>query len=486
MLDKIKSLSKQTLIYGTSTIIGRFLNFLLVPLYTNIFPPSEYGIVTLVFAYIAMLNIFYSIGMESGYFKFASTLEVGDEKQNFTHPYVTVFLNALVLSTVILILSDTLTGIISLNSQYSSFVRYSALILFFDAIVLVPFAHLRLKNKASRFAAIKITNIAVNVVLNILLVVVLRMGLIAIFISNLAASFVTFLLLIPVVYKNLSFTFNSKLLDELWRFSLPYVPSGLASNMIIVISRPIMQYLTDDATIGIFRANLSLAIFMSLIVQMFEYAWRPFFLQNANEPNAKQLFSKIMTVFVGFASLILIIITFFVDNIIKIPLPFRGHLIGVKYWGGVYIVPIILFAYLFNGIYINLMVGIYVEKKTKYLPFITGLGAVITIALNFILIPIWGLTGAALATLFSYLSMAIYLYAVSQKFYPIKYEMKKICLMCLINISALLIYYAMYYNQIPSNLILKIIFSIGLMALVAVISGISKAKRLLFSSPVQQ
>ena len=123
MLDKIKSLSKQTLIYGTSTIVGRFLNFLLVPIYTNIFPPSEYGVVTLVFAYIALLNIFYSIGFESGYFKFASTLEVGDEKQNFTHPYVTIFLNAVVLSTLLLILSDPIAGIIALNAKYTSFVR---------------------------------------------------------------------------------------------------------------------------------------------------------------------------------------------------------------------------------------------------------------------------------------------------------------------------------------------------------------------------
>jgi len=482
MLDKIKSLSKQTLTYGTSTIIGRFLNFLLVPIYTNIFPPSEYGVVTLVFAYIALLNIFYSIGFESGYFKFASTLEVGDDKQNFTHPYVTIFLNAFVLSTIILILSDPISGIIALNSEYTSFVRYSALILFFDAIVLIPFAKLRLKNKAGTFAAIKITNIVVNIGLNILLVIVLRMGLVAIFISNLVASFVTFLLLLPVVFKNLSFTYNGRLLDELWKFSLPYIPSGLASNMIIVVSRPIMQYLTDEATIGIFQANLRLAIIMSLIVQMFEYAWRPFFLNNAKEPNAKQIFSKIMTVFVGFTSLILIVLTFFIDDIIKIPLPFRAHLIGAKYWGGVYIVPIILLAYIFNGIYINLMVGIYVEKKTKYLPLITGLGAVITIAFNFILIPIWGLTGAALATLTSYLSMAIYIYIVSQKFYPIKYELKKVFTMLLVNVITLLIYYCMFYHFIPSNWIARITFTIIFTIIIAVISGISKAKKLIFNS----
>jgi O-antigen/teichoic acid export membrane protein len=482
MLDKIKSLSKQTLIYGTSTIVGRFLNFLLVPLYTNIFPPSEYGVVTLVFAYIALLNIFYSIGFESGYFKFASTLEVGDEKQNFTQPYVTIFLNAIVLSTLLLILSDPIAGIIALNAKYTSFVRYSALILFFDAIVLVPFAYLRLKNKAKIFAAIKITNIVVNVGLNIVLVVIFKMGLVAIFISNLAASFVTFLILLPFVFKNLSFTYNSKLQDELWKFSLPYIPSGLASNMIIVVSRPIMQFLTDEATIGIFQANLRMAIVMSLIVQMFEYAWRPFFLNNAREPNAKQIYSKVMTVFAGGASLVLIVLTFFTEDIVKIPLPYNKHLIGSQYWGGVYVVPIILFAYLFNGIYVNLMAGIYIEKKTKYLPLITGLGAIITIAFNFLFIPIWGLTGAAVATFFSYFSMAVYIYYVSQKFYPIKYELNKIFLICLINAAALGLYYAMFYHFIPSNWMIKILCSIVLMTGIALVSGISKAKKLIFTS----
>jgi O-antigen/teichoic acid export membrane protein len=225
-----------------------------------------------------------------------------------------------------------------------------------------------------------------------------------------------------------------------------------------------------------------MAIVMSLIVQMFEYAWRPFFLNNAREPNAKQIYSKVMTVFAGGASLVLIVLTFFTEDIVKIPLPYNKHLIGSQYWGGVYVVPIILFAYLFNGIYVNLMAGIYIEKKTKYLPLITGLGAIITIAFNFLFIPIWGLTGAAVATFFSYFSMAVYIYYVSQKFYPIKYELNKIFLICLINAAALGLYYAMFYHFIPSNWMIKILCSIVLMTGIALVSGISKAKKLIFTS----
>ena len=194
MLDKIKSLSKQTLIYGTSTIIGRFLNFILVPFYTNVFPPSESRVVAVVFAYIAFLNIVYSFGFEAGYFRFASAKEVGDEKQNFTHPFIFITANSFVISGLILVFHSSIAALIGVKDE--SIVIYSAFILFFDALALIPFAYLRLKNKARVFASIKLVNISVNVVLNLILILVFKLGLEAVFISNLAASLVTLLLLL--------------------------------------------------------------------------------------------------------------------------------------------------------------------------------------------------------------------------------------------------------------------------------------------------
>jgi O-antigen/teichoic acid export membrane protein len=159
--------------------------------------------------------------------------------------------------------------------------------LLFDAISFIPFAYLRLHNRPVRFMAVKIVNIVINVTLNFVLVLVFKLGLISVFIANLAASAFTFLLLTPIVVKNITFRFNKKLFSELWRFSLPYIPSGLAFIMVAVVNRPIMQILTDDTTVGIFQANFRLGIIMMLLVQMFDYAWRPFFLNNARDPNAK-------------------------------------------------------------------------------------------------------------------------------------------------------------------------------------------------------
>lgn len=442
MLDKIKSLSKDTMIYGTSTIIGRFLNFLLVPIYTNIFLPGEFGIIANLYAYIAILNVFFTIGLESGYFKFASTLEVGSKKENFSHPFLGIFFNALILSSVLYIFSSDFSYLFQIDVKRDVLLKYTAAILFFDAIVVVPFAHLRLQHKPKLFAAIKVTNILVNVVFNLLFLLVFRFGIESVFYSNLISSVFTLLLLTPLIFKNLTFTYNRLLAKELVRFSLPYIPAGISSNIIQVINRPILTALTNESTVGIFQANYKLGILMMLFVSMFEFAWRPFFLQNAKESNAKEIFSKVMTLFIIIASFLFFTLSLFIDNIAQFKLPFKGYLIGKAYWGGLYIVPIILLSYLFYGIYINLMAGIYIEKKTKYLPYITGVAAIINILFNFLLIPKINMMGCAIATLLSYLVMVIGIYVVAQKYYFIKYEIKKIVLIFLL----LSVFYAIFIS----------------------------------------
>lgn len=426
MFDKLKSLSKDTLVYGVNTIVGRFLGFFLVPFYTNKFLPEEYGIITILYSYIAILNVFFSIGLESGYMKFASTLEVGSKKQNFSNPYLIVLANSLFLSILIFMFSSDLTGVFQIENKYAPLIRFSALILLLDTIVLIPFAYLRLHNKAISFAGIKITNIVLNVLLNVILILYFNMGIEAVFISNLISSFVTFLMLLPVLSRNISFTFNKELVNELLKFSIPYIPAGISANLVQIIDRPILKYLTDDKTVGIYTANYKLGIFMMLVVSMFEFAWRPFFLNNTKDPDAKILFSKILTIFVLVASFLFLVISFFITDVVKMDLPFNVHLIGEAYWAGLEIVPVILFSYLLYGMYINFMAGIYIEKKTKYLPLITGLGAAANIFFNFILIPELSYAGAAVSTLISYAVMMIGIYIVSQKFYKINYEFKKI------------------------------------------------------------
>ncbi|CAN5627081.1 oligosaccharide flippase family protein [soil metagenome] len=447
MIDKLKSLSKDTLIYGISTVISRSLSFLLVPFYTRIFPVNDFGYISTIFSYIAILNVIFSLGLESGYFKFSSTLEVGTKEENFTHPFLAVTLNSFLLSTILFFSPVFFAGVFQIPENYSYLLKFTALILFFDALTLIPFAKLRLERKSKKFGIIKIINIIVNVSMNFLLVFYFKMGIEAVLIANLIASIVTFLILFPIVTKNFTAKFNKILTKELFFFSLPVLPSGISLNIIQVIDRPIMLFLAGSTMVGIYQANYRLGVFMMLFVGVFDFAWRPFFLSNANSPDAKQLFSKVMTLFILAGTVIFLTLSVFLDEIIL--------LIGKNYRSGSFIVPVVLFAYLFNGIYINLMAGIYIKKKTKHVAIVTFIAAAANVIFNFTLIPLMGMMGAALATLISYLIMAGGLYIYSQKNYPVQYEIKKIVL---IFISVLSIYGA--FSLISNYILIPFYFKI--------------------------
>ena len=425
MLDKIKSLGADTAVYGVSTIVGRFLNFLLVPFYTNVLSTSQYGIVATVYSYIAFMNIIYIYGMESAYFKYASTHEIGNDREIFTTPFLSILTSSLLFSFLIFAGSVRLSPVIEVPIQFADTIRYSAIILLLDSLAVVPFAALRLQRRVKTFAAIKVINIVINVTAIVVLLLKYHMGIEGIFISGVVASASTIVLLLPTILRMLGLHFNIQLYKALLKFGLPYIPAGLAAMMVQVIDRPILLALTNESTVGIYQANYRLGIFMMLIVSMYDYAWRPFFLTHANDPNAKQLFSRILTYFTLFGAIVVLLVSLYIDDLIKFRV-FGRFIINPAYWSGLGIVPIVLLGYLFNGIYVNLMAGIYIEKKTSHLPYITGIGAAINVIINLVLIPKYGMFGAAWATFFAYGGMAIAIYLVSQKFYPVKYELARL------------------------------------------------------------
>lgn len=425
MFQKLKELTKDTAIYGISTMVGRFLNFLLVPFYTNLFPPSEYGIIQLIYAYIAILNIVYIYGLDSAYLKFAAFKDVGDEKDNFSTPYIAIFLTSIIFSLLIALNSNSIAESLRIPDKYEYLINVVALLLVFDSLQVIPYLKLRLERKAVKFSTFRIINILVNISLNVILILVLKWGIEAIVISNVIASFVSFALVTPEIFKYFRFKIHAELLKRLLKFGLPYLPAGFAVMIVQVIDVPILEKLTDFQTVGIYKANYRMGIFMMLFVNMFQYAWQPFFLTNAKEENAKQMFAKVLTYFTLVASIILVLISLFISDIVHIQI--SGYsLIGSEYWSGLSIIPIVLFAYLINGMYVIFSAGIYIEEKSLYVPFISGAGALTNVVANFLLIPIWGITGAAIATLLSYLVMTIGYYLVTQKFYKIDYEFNRI------------------------------------------------------------
>jgi O-antigen/teichoic acid export membrane protein len=402
MIEKIFRLGKETAIYGLSTVVGRLLNFLIVPFYANVLLPAENGVISNIYAYIAFITVLYTYGMEPAYMRFVSSLERGDKKQNFSVPFFSLLATSLVFSLLIHDHAVFLGGLIGVDAAHSGLIQMAGWVLCFDALSVIPFASLRMEQRAKTFASLKMVNITLNLVLNLILILVLHMHAEGVLLANLAASGVTLLVTLFVVRRNITFRFPQGLYRDLLKFGLPYIPAGLAGIAMQVIDRPIMKALTNDATLGIYQINYRLGIFMMLIVGMFDYAWRPFFLHHAKEPDAKVLFSKVFTYFVLGAMTIFLTVSFFVEDLVRLRI-FGKLFFPPIYWAGATIVPWVLLAYVFTGAYTVFVVGVYLEKKTKYLPFVTGAGALVNVAVNYWLIPKIGILGGALATLASYI-----------------------------------------------------------------------------------
>ncbi len=459
MLEKIKELTKDTAIYGISTIVGRFLGFLLVPFYTNVIDTTDFGIYSNIYAYLAFLNIVFIYGMDAAFMKFSSIAEEAGKKKTFSTAYLFVFITTIALALLLYLLRSPFAGLMEIPGRYTNLYYYIIFILIFDTLVLVPFANLRLERKAGKFSSIKLANIIINLALNFVLVLKYRLGIEAIFISNLIASAFSFIVLIPEILRKLTLRIDKELLKIMLRFGILYLPASLAAMVVQVVDRPVVLAMTNTSTLGIYQANYKLGIFMMLFVSMFQYAWQPFFLNNAKEKNAKEIFSKILTLFLLVSSLVWIVLTLFVEDFARFQFLAGHSIIGKKYLSGITIVPIILLGYLFNGVYYNFQAGIYIEEKTKYFPYVTGAGAVINVVVNVLLIPVLGIIGAALATLASYAVMAGSLFFFSQKYYRINYEYGKVTKILALVIITGIIYYYLYY-QVGLTVLMKIIILI--------------------------
>lgn len=441
MLDRIFKLGKEAAVYGLSSIVGRFLNFLLVPFYTNYLAKAEYGVQSNVYAYVAFAFVIYGYGMDSAYMRFIASTEPGDKKQTLSIPYFSLLLTSALLSLGIHFFAPAISEVIGAQG-HANLIQYAGWILFFDTIVIVPFAYLRMTNRAKLFAGLRICNIIINVTLTVVMLAFFEMKLEAVFIANLIASAATALMLAWITLPQLTLKLSGRLFREMLGFGFPYIPAGLAGIAIQVIDRPIVKALTNDATLGVYQANYRLGVLMMLVVGMFDYAWRPFFLTHAREQDAPRLFSKVFTYLVTLLMLVFVTGSLFVEDVVRMKF-FGRYFFHPDYWGGLSIVPIILLAYVFTGAYVNFVVGVYLEKKTKFLPYATGAGALVNIVANLILIPRFGITGAAIATLLSYIVMAVGIYFPSQRLYHIEYEWGRLVRVtlaaCIIVVAVLLL-----------------------------------------------
>lgn len=455
MLEKIKELTKDTAIYGISTILGRFFGFILTPFYTHVLPDKgEMGIYNNYYAAIAFLNVVFIYGMDAAFMKYASQNTGETKKKIFSTAMIAITVSSVLFSIALFLTQSLFMSYLDIPVKYLlndperfyRFFYYLILILILDTITIIPFAYLRLERKSKKFALIRLINIVVNLLLNLFFFIKLKWGMESIFIANFIASLLNLVLLSPDILKNFNWIVDKEYLKKMFLFGIPYLPASLSATIVQVINRPLVEKLTNYETLGVFSASYKLGTLMMLVVMMFQFAWQPFFLTNAKEKNAKEIFSKVLTLFLLFTSVLWIVISLFIDDVMRMKI-FGISIYQERYQEGLVIVPIILLGYLFNGIYYNFQAGIYIEEKTKYFPIVTGAGAIVNVVVNLLLIPLLGIVGAALGTLAAYMVMAYGLYFYSQKFYRIEYEISKIFRMILLLFATSGIYYYLYYSN---------------------------------------
>ena len=423
MAASIKRLGKETLIYGTSTVLARLLNFCLVPFYTYYLLPGDYGVIATTFAVIALLNVVFLFGMDQSYLRFAS--EQNQKTDTFQHCFYGVLLNGAVLALLLWLFAKPFAALIGIGEEYAYIIHLAVWVLLLDVLNMIPFTKLRLERRAWYFAGVRTASIVVNVVGNIFFIAVLHKGIASILWANIFASLTSLLLLSPVVYKELTAQkpqFNKELLNAMIRFAWPFVPSGLASLFISVIDKPILVHLVGLKEVGIYQANFKIGVFMMLLVSMFDQAWRPFFLAHAQEPDAKQTFARVLTYFTAAGTWFLLGLAFLMPPIIQSNLLGNFHLISPDYWSGMGVIPCVLTGYFFYGLYVNFMIGPVMTKKTRILLWITLLGALVSITTNLTLVPHIGILGAGWAVALSYGTMALALFGFTQKHYRIPYQ----------------------------------------------------------------
>lgn len=437
-MSQIGKLAGQTAIYGLGSILPKLLNFaILTPFYTRVLGKGSYGTVTEIYAYVVIIMVILTFGMETGFFRFCR-----DEKnirKVYTHAFAVVLSLSVIWLVMVQVFIDPLSGMLRYE-QHPEYIRWFAWIIALDAIASIPFAKLRQENRPVRFAALKLTMVGMNIVLVMIFLWLFPwlheslseglpgwlydpdIGVGYVFIVNLLTSLLTFLLLIPEL-RVLHWSFDRELLIKMLRFSSPLVIVGIAGSINDVADKVLLKFLLPDQdtaldTVGIYGAGYRLAVLMTLYVQMFRYAFEPFMFSIFDQKDAKQIYAKVMNYFVILGLLIFLGVTFYMDGI--------KYFLGNDFHDGIGITPVILLANLMLGIYYNLSVWYKVADRTRYAAVIASVGALITLVMNVALIPKIGFWASAWATLACYTVMMIFSYLWGKAVYPIPYRTSRI------------------------------------------------------------
>lgn len=492
-MGKIRQLAGETAIYGLSSIIGKAINFILVPFYTStsILKISEYGIVTELYSYVAVLNVLYLYGMETAYFRFTSKSENG-EKEIYSTVFSSILITTLFL-TVFLVSSATPIVNWLEYPGHERFVYWFAAIIAIDSVMAIPFVKLRYERKATKFATIKLINIFLNLGLNLFFLYFCKnvwegnflpeakswvsyvynpdYNVEYVFISNLIAN-ATYIFLLFGIVRKAKIVINYVVLKPMLIYAFPLLLSQLAGNFNEMFSRMILKKVlphgfygnfSNQEALGIFGACYKVSMIMTLFIQAFRYAAEPFFFRESNVKDSKKTYARVFLYFGIFGLLSVLTISLNLD-ILK-----HLFLRNQAYWTALHIIPILLMASLFLGLYYNLSIWFKIEDKTYFGTIISVSAALITIIMNVILIPKFGYEGSVVTTLLVYIYMCLFAYLTGQKHYRVNYDIKRLGLYMLLMMFLLALGWQIdlaskVWTQIIKELIIAVFLSVMLLA----------------------
>ena len=454
----LKSLAKETAIYGVSSIVGRFLNYLLVPVYTIALPASSggYGVVTNIYAWVALMLVLLTCGMETGFFRFANKGQ-DDPMRVYSTTLLSVSIGSVVFVVLGLLFLEPIAGWLEYG-EHPWYIGMMMIVVAMDAIQSIPFAYLRYKKRPIKFAALKLLFIFLNIALNLFYYVVLKGNDVGYaFLFNLICTSVVMLCMIPEL-RGFTYVLDRELLKRMLRYSLPLVILGVAGILNQVADKIIFPFVYPDeaeATIqlGIYGAASKIAMIMAMFTQAFRFAYEPFVFGKSKEKDSREMYAQAMKFFIIFTLLAFLAVMFYLDIL--------RHIIGRDYWDGLRVVPIVMAAEIFMGIYFNLSFWYKLIDETRWGAYFSLTGCTILILMNIFLIPKYGYIACAWAGFTGYGVAMLLSYFVGQKKYPIQYDLKAIGMYVLL---AAVLYLAAEYVPID-NIYLRMVYRTVLLIL---------------------
>lgn len=482
----IKQLAGQTLWYGGSNIGARLLNYLLTPLITYLLQDpkgvQDYGDISLIYSWIAVLNIIFTYGFETGFFRF-SNKEGIDNKKLFNTTFGSLIVSSTLLIIVFSLFRWPINHFLNLNG-HPEYISWCLMLIGLDAISAIPFARLRQENRPKKYAFVKISGILINIIFTLLFLVFIpkyiaghpnsrvgnwydsqtKVGLLIL--ANLLQNLFVFLVLFRE-WRQFRFNLDSRLWKQIFAFSSPMIIIGLAGMVNEVMDRQMLAKFLPlpepniKRLVGIYSANYKLAIFITLFIQAFKMAAEPFFFNQTKDKNATLTYAKVLKWFVITLCIAFLFTALYLD--------IWKYMIGTAYRSGIGIVPILLFANICLGIYYNISVWYKITDRMRMGLYITLMGAAITFIGNIVFIPHWGMYAAAWTTMICYATMVVVTYFVGKKYYPVPYPVKKILaylviMLLLFFVKVLIDHLTIHFSHFP-QITFRLISATGLMGL---------------------